>query len=479
MAQVGRGITVAVALLVGVLMVFVLPASAAAPGASASPYAAGSTWAYGGVKTVTYSGAVGSWQYVGQATFGYSVLLEENSSSSPFEVYVDRTMGALVTTEFCTPSCDHPTDAANLTYHTWETEQAWANFTTAGSVTEGSASVAAIALENSHAVVNGSLTESSTSDLAGVDRARTLNVTVGGDSNVSFDTPLGLLPLSLSAGTGQSWTSTSAFAASGGSSWALVYTVVGPAGGIVSVARSGNGTVNSTGEVGLVGMYAPGQSFSYNGTTYPAVAIQVTGPFAVREGFIFLPSGSDLFGTSAQPWSGNQSGAATASLEFVDALPFVAGHLGLVASAWQYAPTASFDTAALQPADPDGPVADAAPVNVSPSPTTVQGQPQSPNDAEQDHNCLVNGQGCPSAATQPGPGPSLHGLFGYLLVAVVLGAIIGAVVVVDRRRVPPPQYPNAALYPPGESGLTDRPIRAPAPSAPEPPPEDDPLSHLW
>jgi len=55
--------------------------------------------------------------------------------------------------------------------------------------------------------------------------------------------------------------------------------------------------------------------------------------------------------------------------------------------------------------------------------------------------------------------------------------IVGGLLVSQRRRMPPPAYPNAALYPPGTAA---RGARRTGPTTSEPTPdEDDPLQHLW
>jgi hypothetical protein len=107
----------------------------------------------------------------------------------------------------------------------------------------------------------------------------------------------------------------------------------------------------------------------------------------------------------------------------------------------------------------------------------VQGEPETPAQATSAQHCLTSGVGC--AASSSGPAPrSLLGAVVVVGAIVVTGALVAIAVVSRRRKVPPPTYPNAALYPPGAAGPV-APARAPAaPGAPTPP-EEDPLDHLW
>lgn len=482
------GITTAGVLLMAALMVFALPVGVAA-GAPATPGAGsgGTGWAYGIARTIAFSGSTSDgWSYVGQATYGYSVILNQtNTSATTFELSATRVMGAVISIELCLPKCNSPgtVDTANFTYHAWESSGEFANFTSAGSVTEGATSVPAIALLNSHSFSNDSLVENSSSDLAGTLRSKALTAASVGDAEINFSTPLGLVPLSLAPGTSQSWSSASEFTASASSAWTYTLVTSGPLVGVKTVGPvSGSENLSGTGNVSVAGRATAGQQVTLGGVAFPAVVLTVTGPFAVREGVIFVPSSTNLFAGSAEPWSGNQSGGATAQMTYLDIRPNADGHIGLGGSLWAYASTSSNpgDALALAPSGGSAPAAGATSPTV-PS-ESLQGQPQSPSQAEATQNCLESGSACP--ATVAGPSPSAphwwRGLLGLAILGSIVAVLVAAVVVVaERRRMPPPVYPNAGLYPPGTAGRLPSSGRARGPDDPPAPADDDPLGHLW
>jgi hypothetical protein len=475
---------------VALFLVFVLSSTALA---AATPAPAAGTpqtlWAYGYVKTVSVGPlkTADGWVYQGSATVGYSVILNQtNTSSTTFELSVARTMGVLFSVEFCFPSCVSPTAFNKLSYHAYEQTDAWANFTTQGTVTGPSGAQPAIALENTHTTVYGNLTESAHSVLpsggitgaAGtlVDRSKYLGGEVTSDSSITFATPLGLIPRNLT--NAESWTATSAFNASGSANYSYYYhaagpvvnKTIGPVSGALTVSRSGNVTVEGT--------YAPQNTVSFGGVTYPALELTVQGPFSVREGFILVPASVDLFGGSSTPWAEEQNGSGTVAMTYLDAKATVGGHVGIAASSWLYS-LAATNAADAAPSGSGGLAPAVAAVAEPVAATSVQGTPQTVSQAQSNQACLTTGVGCPAASSAP----NLRGLFGELAAVGIAGVVvlvIAIVLVTERRRVPPPVYPNAGLYPPGSGSA-----RPPAPAAgapgspPAPPAEDDPLDHLW
>lgn len=479
-----RKLTVALSVALAVFMVFVLSSTSLA---AATPVPATATsqtvWAYGYVKTVSVGPltAANGWTYEGNATVGYSVILNQtNTSATTFELSVQRTMGVLFFVEFCLPSCRSPSSFANLTYHAWEVTDSFANFTTQGTVLENGKAVAAVALLNTSSTVQANLTEQGHSALppggggALVHRSKYLSAAVSSVSNVSFATPLGLFPLNLTSA--QSWSSSSAFNASGSAAYSYYYHIAGPKGN-VSKPGSGTFTVSPSGTVTVEGSYSPQITVRFGGTTYPALRLAVVGPFSVREGFILIPSSVDLFGGSAGPWSVAQNGTATVSMSYLDAKASSGGHLGIAASSWLYrSGTTNPGDTSLAPGTGMNPATGAA---VNPvANESIQGTPQSVAQAESGQQCLTTGAGCPGV---PGS-PNARGIFGAIVVVgvvVVVAAVIALVLVTERRRVPPTVYPNANLYPPGAArARPSAPVRAPG-SPPPPPAEEDPLDHLW
>lgn len=477
-----KGGSVLLAVVLAVLMVFVLASSSVA----AAPVPASSTpvgsWSYGAVKTVSVGPLHGAdgWTYQGTATFGYTVtIFDNNTSASAFELTVIRTMGAAFSVEFCLPSCSSPTNWVNLTYRAWETTTAFSNFTTQGSVLEGTTPVPAIALENSSVWVRANLTETSDEHLPKLgwtsDHTRYLSANVAGQANVEFTPSLGLFPLSLTPGT--SWSAKSAFQAAGGANYSFFYSAHGAAGNTIIGPLTGSISLVSHGNVTVDGAYSAGSTISVGGLTYPAITLTVIGPYSVREGVIFIPSTIDLFGPSNPTWAGNASGATVAQQSNLDVRPLSDGQLDLAASSWRY------NTNSVNPADAasaDSAATALAPSVVSSNPvssTTVQGEPETAPQSTTIQACLTGGSGCPQATLGPGP----HSLFVDVIVigaVASIGALVAIGVVSRRRQLPPPSYPNAVLYPPGVNGRT-LPAGAPAKPGTPPPAEDDPLDHLW
>jgi hypothetical protein len=459
------------------LMVFVLPAGlATASGPDLSPGPAYTLWAYGAVRTVDFSGtSTGGFVYQGTATYGYAVILNQtNLTAQTFELSVNRTMSVDLSVEYCSPSCSHPIVSATLSHHAWESVDEWANFTTNGNVSENGQNVSAIALTNSHSTVTGSLLDTAQGPL----RTSYLSANVTATAAVTFLTPLGLFPNDLA--TSPSWTSSSAFSASGMYLIDYAYRHTGPAGKISIGPSELTGAVEGSGNVTLIGALntGAGGKVDFGGVSFLNVSLSIIGPFVVREGFILVPDSVDLFGTSnSSVWSSNETGGTSAQMTSLYIRPGPGAHLGIGGSEWLYSASALNPSAtAVVPSAPTGVgVAEIASGADNVGSTPVQGVPESVGTAQSQQNCLISGVGCPSAAGKPAV-PVF--LLGVLAVAVL--SVVVAVMVTERRRLPPPAYPNAKLYPPGAA--TSAPPLASSRSAadrPPPPEEDDPLSNLW
>jgi hypothetical protein len=459
-------------------MVLVIPVGLTAASPAPAATASQTVWAYGAVRTLDFSGvAHNGWEYSGSATYGFSVVLNQtNTSATTFELTVNRTMGALFQVQYCYPSCHSPRYFGNLSDHVYETVSATANFTTQGAVDELGAEVGAIALNNSQSHLLANVTESASSYVpnAGVTAPRSLllDAQVVASSAVLFTPGLGVLPTNLT--TAQSWNSTSNFTAHAGASYQSLKELKGPLG---SVHQTSNGSIQipASGTVTLSGSFSPNDTVDLGGASYPEIALQVHGPFAVREGFILVPSAIDLFNGGSAPGPAGQNGSASAAMSWLDARASASGHVGIAASEWVYDSTTRGPSSGLPgvsgPAELSASAtngSDAAPT------TTVQGEPESVGTAQSQQTCLLTDVGCPSG-TAP-TGFSLRGIAGLLGVAVVVIVVVAAVALVaERCRMPPPAYPNAALYPPGAA----RPVGRVVTSKPPPPVEDDPLRHLW
>ncbi|HTT44671.1 MAG TPA: hypothetical protein VMH38_01465 [Thermoplasmata archaeon] len=469
--------------LVAGFMVFVLTSSAV--GATPAPAASGtnSTWSYGAVETfkVPLQRASDTWTYQGNATYGYTVTIFENATgSTTLELTVLRTMGVAYSIQFCQPTCSAAKQWSNQSARIYESTATFANFTDQGAVYENGTSVAALALENSTTFVHDNLTESADAFLPSLlqqgPHLHYLAANLSAESSVAFAPALGLFPTELNPGT--QWNSSSDFSALGSASWDFYYSVHTPATGTQTYGPiSGNASLTTSGSVSVQGAYAAGNNFRYDGTTYPAITLSVTGPFDVREGVVFVPSAIDVFGSASQPWGENQTGSASAQMATLDLKPMAGDHLQLVASSWHYSSIAanSADSMSVGSGVPgvSAAVSGANPVSSG----TLQGEPETAAQASGNQQCLTTGGGCPAAPGGLSP-RAWFGLFVVSGVVAVAAVLVVLAVVSRRRRAPAPVYPNAVLYPPG-AAYPSAPSGAPVQPAAPPAPEEDPLDHLW
>lgn len=475
-----KGISVLTAILVASLMVFVIPAGVVGAATVTPASTPIGSWSYGAARTVTVGPvhAADGWTYQGTATFGYTVTVYlNNTSTNDFELTVHRTVGASFSIQFCLPSCSSPTNWVNLSYRAYQSAVAFSNFTTQGTVTEGAQSVPAVALLNSTVAVVENVTEVADAFLpidgwVGV-HTFYLAGEISGSSTVEFAQGLGLFPLNLVPGS--AWSSTSSFAATGSAAYSYYYhayrplktTTVGPVSGPISF--------NASGSVTIEGSYASGSTVEFGGVAYPAITLTVIGPFSVSEGVIFVPLVADVFGGSSLPWAGNASAATNVAQSNVD-VKFVDGRLHIIASSLKYSTTS---------ANPADTVSSTAGTGLTPagtasnpvSTTVIQGEPETSQQAGATQQCITGGSGCPLPQSVAPPRSYLGAIVVIGAIATI-GALIAVAVVSRQRKLPPPTYPNAVLYPPGTNGAP-RPVRAPAPPAAPPPPEEDPLNHLW
>src|SRR5208283_550193 len=483
-----KGLPVLLAVVMAVLMVFVV-ASASVEATPVSPTSSPvGTWSYGVVKTVSVvalpSDTNPNWLYQGTATFGYTVTSWlNNTSNTTFELTILRTMGAAFSVEFCLKSCSSPADWVNLSYRAWESTTGISNFTTQGSVLEGKQAVPAVGLQSSNVWVRSNLTETYDAHLPALnwptDKTRYLSGAIGGRAAVTFTPALGLFPTTLTPGT--SWNSTSAFQAMGAANYSYYYgahgpgpshsTIIGPILGPLSVA--------SHGTVAVDGAYTVGSSVNLGGVTYPAINLTVIGPFSVREGVIFVPNSTDLFGSSSFAATGNASGTTTVQQSNLDLRALGSGHFGLAASSWRLVTNSAnpYDSAASAQVSPSQIAPETSSSSNPVSTVTLQGEPETSTQVTSTQQCLTAGVGCPASGGNSSPRAFLGAVVVIGAVAAV-SALLVLAVVTRRRSVPPPAYPNAVLYPPGVAGPVT-PARAPATPGAPPAPEDDPLDHLW
>lgn len=464
------GLAVASALLTVCVLGSGVAAALPAPAASASP-----TWAYGALSTVALHGVAGRWIYSGTATYGFSTIFNEtrNASNGVIAVELDRTIGARIAIRYCLVACASDRTVANFSFDAYATTLAWANLTTRGNVTEGGVPTPALALMNSHVAISERLRESGLATLAGaILHNVSFEVNVSGHVAVALAPALGLVPLGAKNLTpGARWNSTSDFSASGSAAWQWAFAQSGSLG--VANKSSGSGTrpVSASGTISVNGTYTAGTAFGYGGALFPAVELNVTGPFALQEGAVLIPTTADLFSPGNHPWTPNQEGRAVVTTSRLDVRPgaFYRGHLAIVSSGFAI-DSATGNVAATAALASAGPLPSAVPATTANNSTFVQGEPESVGSAQSDQNCLTTGIGCSSPL-----GPRLPIRLLFLAGAGTIAVAAIGLVVVSRRRPPAPVYPNSRLYPPGASA----PAVAPPTNPPPKPDAEDPLSHLW
>ncbi|MCI4355672.1 MAG: hypothetical protein L3K18_00810 [Thermoplasmata archaeon] len=451
----------------------------AAPTSSAgvSPaLASNQTWAYGGSNWANISGSTnstnGSGTYSIHAFFGVQVVLTEtNTSATTFELTANRTMLGAVYASYCRPNCASPIATGNLTLRAWEASLASANFTTTATVVGPHGPVPALAISNSSGRSSAVLTERATIRILSSPASHTatwnLSVQSHAEANIAFSPALGLVPNNLSATP--NWSASSAFTGKGSWSAGFSFTHVPFVGSPVSASRSGNGSVAGSGNVTLLGADI-GPVVLRGGISTTAIRLAVIGPFAVREGFILVPTGADLFGGSGD-WQSDSVGGATAGTDAVDFAAAGGPHPTILASSTRY--DASSTSTANQGILMAGPTPMANPAEGTGT-QSVQAQPETAAQANVAAGCLLSGTCAGPSTHSPGRFPA-GGLI-VLTVAVVglTVAVVGLVVARQPPRKEPPT-PYASLYPPGTTGPAPPPGRPTAPPAPA----DDPLGHLW
>ena len=452
-----------------------LPVAGAIPTSpSVGTLPVGSTaWAYGALVSKGWSGSgPAGYAYKASETVGYAVILHESMGpGSNDTLQVNRTMGMILSVQFCTPSCSRPIASATVSFRAWEAVHAALELTSSGDVTISGQSYPALALVTSNVSVEVGLREATRVVVDGTTlRGHNLSADLSVNSSSVFTPALGLVPLSIPS-TAEPWTASSVVAEAGSLGWS-----------VLDRTAAGTVTLNSTQppipftKAGAVVLYgnSTARTIRLGGAPYDVVQLLVVGPFSLREGFLLLPTSSDLFSAAPPSWlpSSSLNGSASVSQQSVDveASPAIGTHLGFGGSAdvWNAGasdPATAAIGSGLSPAV-------GQPQASGTNATALQSGPESLAQASVDQNCLATGIGCPLSSSARGLPWELIALGGIAVAAVLVGAVV-----VERRRLPPSPYPNSALYPPGAaSGGAPGGVRRP--DAP-PPAEDDPLGNLW
>ncbi|HEY6237946.1 MAG TPA: hypothetical protein VIZ68_02015, partial [Thermoplasmata archaeon] len=316
------------------------PASAHAL-AGPSPF---QQWAYGAQAngSASWTNVSGGYTATLTAFFGWDVVITQtNTSETVSQLQASRTMALDLFVTYCKPTCAGAAVKANASFQAWETESGFANVTTAATVYSGGEARPAIGLLNASDRVAANLTESLDGAVHVLLSTRLVSyyLTVQAEAHAAaeFSPALGLVPIGVTPGS--TWNATSAFSASGGWAAQFRYATVPLAKPPSDGSRSLSGDLAGSGTVGLSGMDLGSLTLA-NGDSTDAISLLVAGPFHVREGFLLLPSTSDVFGAGDQAWSpyaNSTTTVATTTVDFGGRLP----HVGLLASSTGYAPRPS------------------------------------------------------------------------------------------------------------------------------------------
>ena len=475
------GAVIVVAVTLAMLLALpVLASPVAAPAASSGVASAVApalnspvqTWAYGGTKTITgditVTGSNGNgFELQYHAFYGWTVVFTQtnNSTNSGFQIEAQRTAGAELYVNLCTPSCSSPTWTGNYTASASEAATAFGNFTREGTVYENSPStgpVSALGFLNGSGAVQDALHSKLT--VTGAKDPVTnwwFNVTGTAQAQVYFDPELGLIPHTLTLG--ETWNSTSAFDLMG--SYALSWQFVGPH---TQASGSPSGAISASGTVDLTGAYVQDLSLK-NGEHTHVILLALSGPFDVYDGVLVLPHMGNVFSADPNALGGRSLGFAP--LASTSAVDYDSGssHFGVAAAATNFAPTAAGAV----------PSTSLAPAATSTSGGAIQAQPMTVAAAQSCAASLVKGGTCaPSSSIwdkQIGPfHTTLLQLVALSVGVVALVAVLG-VAVGRRPKAPPPlRVPNTTTrVPAGAAGQIAPPPRTP-PQQPS-----DPLGNLW
>jgi hypothetical protein len=476
-------LSASVAILVASLVV--VPLIGVVSGTSGLPPAAVSaqtgTWSFGKVTTASVQGNDSSGTYSGSVTYGFVTnITAVNTSATTIEVIVQETVGISLSLQYCRPNCAKPLQITQFSYQGWQTRDAWTNLSAVANVTETftnstiPAVVNALGIINSTVQARGGASEAASDTRHGADNVtRVSSVTAAyrssSNSTVAFTPSLGLLPTGPIA-SGDSWVSTALYQGSAdwGAHWVLNLTgprgksavSTGSTGAEVSIPTRSVTLVGSAGESGVqvhaTRLLAIGYYLTGNLRLGPGLAISWAAPGGFGEG---LPGSSN--------WTVDSVVRANVQLSSLDALP------GAGLAARLQSSQVSFS---LNVRDPNnGNVNDTIPQS------SVNGASMTPAQASSTATCLQQAGVC---ATTVGSGSGL-GSNGTVLIVVgsvvVLAALAAAVLVTRQRRIPPPQYPNAGLYPPGQPLPPSRtnPAEPKVPNRPSSGASDDPLDQLW
>ncbi|MGI0139771.1 MAG: hypothetical protein ACREBT_01260 [Thermoplasmata archaeon] len=460
-----------------------LASTSTAPTAASTTLVSGTAWSYGNVATenISLSGPFGG-DITGSITYGFVAnLTETNLSANTTELYLQETIGVSLSIQDCRINCTNlsggtgaaPVELSTYSYRAYQTYQAWTNLTNQANVTEmllnhTTEVVPAIGILSSHSTTSSSINESTSNSFALTplqDRSFTANATYLADSEVDFVTPLGILPLGNASPSGH-WSSSARYnsTSSWGVTWSLDLSGVG--------VLTGNESHSSSETLALAVL--SGSAGSAFVRLHELRALPVT--FGLTGG-LDMVGGLALEVNAPSPFSGSFGGrfvfenSEIGNVDFGNVFENPTESLAEPVSD----ASAQFSTQ-LSDANDNG-------LNYSFGNNSVNGSPMTPEQAGATSGCLQAATCVVGGTTTGGlgPGASIGPAGAWLLwgaVAVASVVVVLAVVVARNRRLPPPRYPNAALYPPGPQTAPAE-ATSPRSSAERAPPTDDPLDRLW
>jgi hypothetical protein len=422
------GLAVVIACLV--IPTLVASANAASPMAtSAGANPASQSWAYGGEAWQNGTVILSNAEYTYSAFYGWTVIYTATPTTANISALeAQRTLGATLSVDYCAPNCSSPVTTATLSVKGNEQDTGFANVTNQATVYENGSAVAAVGILNGSSSSQSSLTESAQVTHNGHTASQSFSVAGSSSASISFSPALGLVPLSLSD-SNNTWNSSAAFTASGAWNYTYAWSATNFAGATTGGTGNSSGAVNRSGDVSLTG-YVIGIVHLRTGLVTPAILLVVQGPFDLYAGFILVPHAYGLFGGAPHVFNADAVGTASFGASRLDgqivnnqfrpaaesATVGAAGSLGTSIAATTGSPSDSYGSPGA----------------------TIQAQPMSVAQAQQENNQLING---PSGSG----GSAMSLLLPAVVIGVVVAAIVGAVAVTEwriysrRQKQNPPQ----------------------------------------
>ena len=454
-----------VAFLVAIAIVPALSgAASAAPVTTATSVTSPNSWAYGGEGWSNGSIQIGNTTINWTAMFGWTVIFTVTPTGTGiWMIEEQRTVGDDLKVTLTTP-----VRAIVYTYHGQQIDVGFANVTNSSVVYFDGMALPALGILNASGSVNNAINESISGTANGHTRSAYLNVTGSGKAAVSFSPSLGLIPLNLTGVS--SWNSTAT--ATPSASWTVAWTWAeqGYNGTVRSGSGQADGSLSANVTVTVHGYKIPVLHPFTDGKSRVGIVLTVSGPFNCYDGFILIPHGLDLYGSSTQPYSALQFGSSSLTSEN---LYLSSGPNGPAVTAADQ----SFGAAESGIAAPTGSGSNPAASSPTSQGTTVDGQPISVSQAQSINHALTSS----AFGSSPGTGSVAASSSDVVLIALVVGvaaiAVVGTVGVIEWRSYARRKskgglvggygegWPNGV--PPASAVPPSAPARPEAPSGPE------------